>query len=55
LPGIFFLIIPVSIFRMVILREKLTTMGWPFVLSALLAVVLGYSLLDIFRLGILSI
>lgn len=55
LPGIFFLIIPVSIFRIIILKEKFTTMGWPFILSAFLAIILGYSLLDIFRLGILSI
>lgn len=55
LPGIFILIIPVSIFRMVVFKEKLTTLGWPFIVSAILAVVLGYSLLDIFRLASISI
>lgn len=55
LPAIFFLIIPISIFRMVIFKEKLTTLGWPFIISAILAVVLGYSLLDLFRLASISI
>lgn len=55
LPGIFMLIIPVSIFRVVIFKEKLTTLGWPFIVSAILAVILGYSLLDIFQLAPISI
>jgi hypothetical protein len=55
LPAIFFLIIPVAIFRLIFLKEKLTTMGWPFIISALLSAILGYSLLDVFRLGVLSI
>jgi len=55
LPGIFFLIVPVSLFRMVFLKEKLTTMGWPFIIAGLSAVVFGYYLLDIFHLGVLSI
>lgn len=55
LPAIFFLIIPVSIFRFIFLKRHLTTMGWPFIASAIVAVILGYYLLDIFRLGTLSI
>ncbi len=55
LPGIFILIIPVSIFRMIIFKDKLTTLGWPFIVSAILATILGYSLLDIFGLAPISI
>ncbi len=55
LPAIFMLIIPVSIFRLIIFKEKLTTLGWPFIIASLFAVVFGYYLLDIFHLGVLSI
>lgn len=55
LPGIFFLIISISIFRMFIFKEKLTTMGWPFIFASIFAVLFGYYLLDIFKLGVLSI
>ena len=55
LPGIFLLIIPVSIFRMLVIKEKLTTLGWPFIISAVFAVILGYSLLNVFQLASISI
>ena len=55
LPAIFFLIIPISIFRMLVFKEKLTTLGWPFIISAILAVVLGYSLFNVFQLASISI
>lgn len=55
LPGIFILIIPVSIFRLIVFKEKFTTLGWPIILSFILATILGYSLIDLFSLGLLSI
>lgn len=55
LPGIFMLIIPVSIFRLAVFKEKLTTLGWPFIIASLFAIIFGYYLLDIFHLGVLSI
>ena len=55
LPFVFILIIPTSVFRMIFFKQKLTTLGWPFIASATLAVILGYSLLNIFNLGIISL
>lgn len=48
-------VVLVSIFRMVVLREAYTTLGWPLVLSAFLNLIYGNSLLIIFGLTSLRV
>jgi hypothetical protein len=46
LPLVFFLIIPISIVRMAVLKQHLTTIGYPMILSAILAIIWGSQIMD---------
>jgi hypothetical protein len=48
-------VVLVSVFRMVVLREAYTTLGWPLVLSALLNLFYGNILISIFGLASLRV
>jgi len=52
---IFIFIIATSIFRMVVLKQHLTTFGLPFLLSVFAVLIWGGALLQFFKLGVLSI
>jgi hypothetical protein len=55
IPIAFLCVVLVSVFRMVFLREAYTTLGWPLVLSALLNLFYGNSLLVLFGLASLRV
>ncbi len=52
---VFVFIIAISIFRMAVLKQHLTTFGLPFLLSAFLTLIWGQALLQLFRLSVLKI
>lgn len=52
---IFIFVILISLFRMIFLKQPLTTFGLPFMLSAFPVLIWGQALLQFFRLGVLSI
>ena len=54
-PLIFISVVLISIFRGIVLKEAYTTLGWPFLLAAFLALIWGSWLIQIFRLGALKI
>ncbi|TSC60224.1 MAG: Uncharacterized protein LiPW15_102 [Parcubacteria group bacterium LiPW_15] len=55
LPLVFFLIIPISIVRMAVLKQHLTTIGYPMILSAIFAVILGTQIMDVLGWGALKL
>lgn len=52
---IFVFVLLVSVFRMAFFKERLTTLGLPFILSALCVLIAGQALLQFFHLGVLAI
>ena len=52
---VFILVILISIFRRVFLKQFYTTLGWPFILAAFASLVLGSNLIAILGLGVLYI
>lgn len=51
----FVFVLVVSIFRLVFLRERLTTLGFPFLFSALVVIWQGGQLIDLFELSVLVV
>ncbi|MEK9154948.1 MAG: hypothetical protein AAB596_02675 [Patescibacteria group bacterium] len=55
LPLIFVFVILVSIFRRVYFKEFYTTLGWPMLWAALITLIIGNTLIEIFNFGVLRI
>lgn len=52
---IFVFVLIISVFKMIFLKEHLTTLGLPFLLSALCVLIWGSALVQFFNLGVLKI
>lgn len=55
IPLIFVSVVVVSIFRRVVLKQEFTTLGWPFLVAALVTFVLGSALLEVCGLVVLAV
>jgi len=55
LPLVFIFVILFSIFRRILLKELYTTLGWPFILAALITLIWGSKLMEILNLSALKI
>lgn len=54
-PIAFAAMIILSIFRMIFLRESLTTIGWPFIIAAAILIPFGKELIEFFHLTVLKL
>ena len=55
LPMVFLFIVLTGIVRAILFKETYTTLGWPFIFAAAVALMFGSNLIDIFNLAVLRI
>lgn len=55
IPLIFVSVVIVSVFRRLVMKQELTTLGWPFLVAALVTFVLGNTLLEVCGLIVLAV
>lgn len=55
IPCVFVFVVLMSVFRGLFLKESYTTLGWPFILAALIVFLWGDKLIQILGLGVLKI
>lgn len=55
IPLVFLFVVVVSLFRLIFLKEPYTTLGVPFILSAVVTLIWGSELIQIFNLTVLKI
>jgi hypothetical protein len=54
-PLVFVLVVLISVFRSLFLKESYTTLGYPFLTAAFLTFLIGGGLIELFNLGVLKI